>query len=423
MVFLIISLIIGLLAFGALMAAGETSITASAPGKLHKLKSDGNKRATTVLKIIKIKDRVISTLLIGNSLANTLCTTIATSLFIDILGDDIGAVVASIVMSFVIIVFSEVVPKAIAVAKPEKIALFTAPAIVLLLQLFKPLNILLAYVVKIFCFVFRINLKQEVSVEDEVRGVIEHHMHEGNVVKDDRDMLGGILDIRNMVTGDIMIHRSKVFAINIDTPNETLLKTALASNHTRIPIWEKAPDNIIGILHIKDLVRKIHGAKINIKEINVRSLLKAPIFVPDNALLTQQLQLFKEGQSHLACVVDEYGDLQGIITMEDVIEEVFGQIYDEHDYTHNKITKNSENEYIIDGSLSIRDVNRELGWNLPEAEATTIAGFVINEMKKIPNQGEFITMDNLKIVVKKKTQNRIKTLSVFVYPEQDEKSD
>ncbi len=423
MVFLIISLIIGLLAFGALMAAGETSITASAPGKLHKLKSDGNKRATTVLKIIKIKDRVISTLLIGNSLANTLCTTIATSLFIDILGDDIGTVVASIVMSFVIIIFSEVVPKAIAVAKPEKIALFTAPAIVLLLQLFKPLNILLAYVVKIFCFVFRINLKQEVSVEDEVRGVIEHHMHEGNVVKDDRDMLGGILDIRNMVTGDIMIHRSKVFAINIDTPNEKLLKTALASNHTRIPIWEKAPDNIIGILHIKDLVRKIHGAKINIKEINVRSLLKAPIFVPDNALLTQQLQLFKEGQSHLACVVDEYGDLQGIITMEDVIEEVFGQIYDEHDYTHNKITKNSENEYIIDGSLSIRDVNRELGWDLPEAETTTIAGFVINEMKKIPNQGEFITIDNLKIVVKKKTQNRIKTLSVFVYPEQDEKSD
>ena len=423
MVFLIISLIIGLLAFGALMAAGETSITASAPGKLHKLKSDGNKRANTVLKIIKIKDRVISTLLIGNSLSNTLCTTIATSLFIDVLGDDMGTVVASIVMSFVIIVFSEVVPKAIAVAKPEKIALFSAPAIVILLKLFKPLNILLAYVVRIFCFIFRINLKQEVSVEDEVRGVIEHHMYEGNVVKDDRDMLGGILDIRNMVTADIMIHRSKVFAISIDTPNEKLLKTALASNHTRIPIWEKTPDNIIGILHIKDLVRKIHGAKINVKDINVRSLLKTPIFVPDNALLTQQLQIFKEGQSHLACVVDEYGDLQGIITMEDVIEEVFGQIYDEHDYTHNKITKTSQNEYIIDGTVSVRDVNRELGWDLPETEATTIAGFVINEMKRIPNEGEFITIDNLKIVVKKKTQNRIKSLSVFIHSYTDENSD
>ncbi len=423
MVFLIIFLIVGLLAFGGIMSAGETSITASAPGKLHRLKSDGNKQAITVLRIIKIKDRVISTLLIGNSLSNTLCTTIATSLFIDVLGDDVGTIVASIVMSFVIIVFSEVIPKAIAVAKPEKIALLIAPAILILLKLFKPLNILLSYVVKAFCFLFGINLKQEVSVEDEVRGVIEHHMHEGNVIKDDRDMLGGILDIRNMVIADIMIHRSKIFAINIDTPNEKLLKATLASNHTRIPIWEKTPDNIIGILHIKDLVRKIHGTKIDEKDINVRSLLKPPIFVADNALVTHQLQLFKEGQSHLACVVDEYGDLQGIITMEDVMEEVFGQIYDEHDYAHNKIVKKSENEYMIDGSVSIRDVNRELNWDLPETEAITIAGFVINEMKRIPNQGEFIIIDNLKIVVKKKTQNKVKSLSVFVQINESENSD
>lgn len=415
MFFLIIFLVIGLLTFAALMAAGETSITASASGKLHKLKSDGNKKASIVLEIMKIKDRAISTLLIGNSLSNTLCTTIATSLFIDVLGDDLGTFTASIVMSFLIIIFSEVIPKAIAVAKPEKIALFTAPAIIILLKLFKPLNALLAYVVKAFCFIFRISLKQEVSVEDEVRGVIEHHMHEGNVVKDDIDMLDGILDIRNMVTADIMIHRSKVFTINIDMPNEKLLKIALTSNHTRIPIWEKTPDNIIGILHIKDLARKVYGTKINIRDINIRFLLKNPIFVPDNALVTQQLQFFKKGQSHLTCVVDEYGDLQGIITMEDIIEEVFGQIYDEHDCNHKKIRKKSENEYIIDGSASIRDVNRELGWNLPETEATTIGGFVIKIMKRIPNQGEFINIGNLKVVVKRKTQNRIKALTVFTY--------
>jgi Mg2+/Co2+ transporter CorB len=423
MFFFLIFLIIALLVFGALMAAGETSITACTPGKLHKIRSEGNKRAIIVLQIIKIKDKVISTLLIGNSLSNTLCTTIATSLFIDILGYELGTIISSIVMSFVIIVFSEVVPKAIAVAKPEKIALIVAPAIVILLKLFKPLNILLAYIVKCFCFIFRINLKHEVSAVDEVRGVIEHHMHEGNVIKDDRDMLGGILDIRNMVTADIMIHRSKIFAINIDTPIEKLLKTSLASNHTRIPIWEKTPDNIIGILHIKDLLRKIHGTSIEAKDINIASLLKTPIFVPDNALVIQQFQLFKDGQCHLACVVDEYGDLQGIITMEDVIEEVFGQIYDEHDHAHNKITKKSEDEYIIDGSVSIRDVNRELNWDLPETEATTIAGFVINEMKRIPNQGEFIIIDYLKIVVKKKTQNQIKSLNIFLQKNKDNYSD
>lgn len=419
----IISIVVCLLGIAGLISATETAITASAPGKLHKLKSEGNKRADVVLKVIKIKDKVISTLLIGNSIANTLSTTLATSLFIEFLGDDMGTIISSIVMSFLIIVFSEVIPKAIAVAKPENMALITTPTLLVFLKLFTPLNILLAHIVKIFCFIFRIDLNQKVSGEDEVRGVIEHHMHEGNVIKDDRDMLGGILDIRNMVISDIMIHRSKIFAINIATEIDKILKTALASNHTRIPIWENTPDNIIGILHIRDLIRKIHGIKADLKDISVRSLLKDPIFIPDNALVTHQLQVFREGQSHMACVVDEYGDLQGIITLEDILEEIVGQIYDEHDPTSSKIVKHAKDDYIIDGSVSIRDVNRELGWNLPETDATTIAGFLIHEMKRIPSQGEFIIVDDLKIIVKKKIQNRIKSLRVFVQPNQGENSD
>lgn len=423
MFILLIIVILGLLTFGAMMAGGETSITAATPGKLHKLKSDGNKRAGTVLKIIKAKDKVISTLLIGNSISNTLCTTLATSLFIEMLGDDTGTIVSSIVMSFVIIVFSEVVPKAIAVAKPEKIALLVAPTIVIFLMIFKPLNVLLAYIVKLFCRLFHIDLKPELSGEDEVRGVIEHHMHEGNVIKDDRDMLGAILDIRNMVIEDIMIHRKHIVAMDIDTPPEKLFKAALACNHTRIPIWEGSQDNIIGILHIRDLIRKVHAGKEPLKDVNMRLLLKPPIFVSNNALVTHQLKTFREGQSHLACVVDEYGDLQGIVTLEDILEEVVGPIYDEHDHSKNKIIKQAEGEYVIDGSVSIRDLNRELEWDLPETEATTIAGFMIHEMKRIPSQGEFIIVDDLKIVVKKKTQNQIRSLKVFVQKNQDEIGD
>ncbi len=423
MLLLVVFFVIIMLGVAAMISATETAITASSPGKLHKLKSEGSKRAAAVLDIIKIKPKVISTLLIGNSIANTLCTTIATSVFIEVFGDDIGTLVSSIVMSFLIIVFSEVIPKAIAVAKSENVALMATPTLKIFLKILEPLNILLSYIVKIFCFIFRINLKQDISGEDEVRGVIEHHMHEGNVFKDDRDMLGGILDIRSMVVADIMIHRSKIIAINIDSPNEEFFKIALNSNHTRIPVWKDTPDNIIGILHIRDLIHKVYEEKATITDVNIANLLTNPIFIADNALVTKQLNIFRQGKSHIACVVDEYGDLQGIITLEDILEEIVGQIYDEHDNNKVKIMKGADNQYIIDGSVSIRDLNRELNWTLPENDAITIAGFVINEMEKIPNEEEFIILDNLKIIVKKKTQNKIKTLKIICQSDNGEFSD
>ncbi|MDG1436871.1 MAG: HlyC/CorC family transporter [Rickettsiaceae bacterium] len=417
MLYIVVSVIIFLLGLAAFISATETAITAISPGLLQKLKSEGNGRAEKLLGLLKIKEKVISTLLIGNSLANTLCTIMATSLFIELLGDDIGTFISSMVMSFMIIVFSEVIPKAIAVSKAEKIALKATPILLFVLRILEPINILLSYIVKAFCFVFRINLNHKVSAADEVRGVIEHHLHEGNVFKDDRDMLGSILDLRDMVIADIMVHRSNIVAINIDTKADKIIKMVLASNHSRVLFWEENQDNIIGVLHVKDLLREAYHKKNIDKELNVRSLLSDPVFVPDNALVTQQLQVFQEGQSHLACVVDEYGDLQGIITLEDILEEIVGQIYDEHDSAKNKVIKKSDKEYIVDGTMSIRDLNRELSWTVPEADATTISGFVINKLGRIPNQGEFLFEKNLKIVVRKKGDNCIKTLQVLVQKE------
>ena len=413
MLFIVVSIIVCMLGAAALISATETAITATSPGLIQKLKSEGSKRAELLLSILKIKEKVISTLLIGNSLANTLCTTIATGLFIEFLGDDLGTLISSIVMSFVIIVFSEVIPKAIAVVKSEKIALAATPILLVFLKILEPVNILLAYIVKGFCFIFRIDLKHKRSAADEVRGVIEHHMHEGNVYKDDRDMLGGILDMRNMVIADIMVHRSNIIAINIDTKTEKIIDIVLSSPHTRIPFWENNHDNIIGILHIKDLLSKIYD-KNGDGDVDVRGLLSTPAFIPDNALVIHQLKMFREGQSHLACVVDEYGDLQGIITLEDILEEIVGQIYDEHDSGKNKVIKISEKEYVIDGTMPVRDLNRELNWTIPETDATTIAGFIISKMERIPNQGEYLIDKNLKIIVKKKFDNRIKTIQVIV---------
>lgn len=420
MLLIFVTAIIALLIIAGLISATETAITATSPGKIQQLISEGSKRAKKLKVMLKKKEKIISSLLIGNSIANTLCTTLATSIFIELFGDDLGTLLSSIVMSFVIIVFSEVVPKAIAVAKPEKWSLLAAPALTVFMKVLAPIIALLNYVVRFTFFMLRIDKHSDMSGADEVRGIIEHHHTEGNVVKDDRDMLGGILDIRNLIVGDIMIHRSKINSFNIDDDIEKIVKFVLESEHTRIPVWQGDPDNIIGILHVRDLLKKLQLKGGNISAVKVSNLLAEPWFVSEDALVTQQLQAFREGQSHLACVVDEYGELQGIITLEDILEEIVGQIYDEYDIGKNKIVKLSEQEYTIEGSVAIRDLNREFGWNLPEAEANTIAGFMINEMQRIPNKGEFLTYKNIKLVVKTKSAHRIKTVKIFVTREVSE---
>ena len=421
-IFLIIIIAIMMLG-SAFLAATETAITAASPGKIQKLKIGGIKGAVPALKVLKNKEKVIGTLLIGNSLINTICTTIATSIFIDYLGD-VGTIVASLVMAFVIIVFGEVVPKAIAVVKAEQLALLTSPAIILALKILEPVNYFFGIIIKLFCFIFRINLQQDISGTEEVRGVIEHYHQEGNVYKSDRDMLGGILDIRQMIVSEIMVHRSNVVAINIDLPKEVMVKRALlSSHHTRIPLWKDNQDNIIGILHIKDLLRALYENNNNVTKIKFEDLVGQPWFIPDNALVTHQLHAFRERKSHFACVVDEYGDLQGIITLEDILEEIVGPINDEHDYPTNTIVKQSEIEFIIDGSTTIRDINRELNWNLPDDDANTIAGLIIHKLERIPNQGESVEIFNLSISINKKVGNRIGSVHVIVLPNTEVSSD
>jgi Mg2+/Co2+ transporter CorB len=404
--------IILLLAFSSFLAAAETAITASSPGKIQKLKAKGNLRADLVLMILKTKEQVISTLLIGNSLINTICTTMATGIFIEWLGDNLGTIVSSAVMAIVIIVFAEVVPKAIAVAKAEEIAIFASPIIRVFLRILRPLNYVLDLIIKIFCYIFKINLKSTISGTDEVRGVIEHHHQEGNVYKVDRDMLGGVLDIRDMVVSEIMVHRSSMVSIDIDLPNEEIISYALSSAYTRIPVWKNNQENVIGVLHIKDLLRKLYDSGNDLKNFNIKDSITEPWFIPDHALVIQQLNAFRDKKNHLAIVVDEYGGLQGIITLEDILEEIVGQIYDEHDSFIHDIRQKSETEFIIDGATTIRDLNRELNWNLPDDNANTIAGFIIFEMKKIPNQGEVLKLDNMHISIIKKMKNRIKTVRI-----------
>ncbi len=407
--------IIILIVLSAFISAMETAITATSPGKIHVYKSKYAKNSQKILKILKIKNEVISTLLIGNNISNILCTSLATRVFIDLLGDSRGTLTSSILMSTIIIIFAEVIPKAIAVINPEKIVLVTADMLKLFLKLLSPLTILVSYIVRSIFFIFRINNIQPVSSgADEVRGMIEHHIQEGNVYRDDGDMLGGVLNIRDMTVSDIMTHRSNVLDININYPIDNIMKIILTSNYTRIPVWLDNKDNVVGVLHIRDLLHKIYANNYYVNNIKLLELLTPPVFVPDNVLLIQQLKNFRVGKSHMAFVVDEYGDLQGIITIEDILEEIVGQIYDEYDNGKEDIIKKSDIEYIIDGSMPIRDLNRELRWHLPETEAITLSGLMITLMNRIPNYGDFIIVGNLKLIVNKKLSNRVKLVQVII---------
>lgn len=411
MIIFITLVVIFMLALSALLSATETSITASSYGTIHKFKTAGYKNADLVLDILKVKEQVISTMLIINTIMNIIATTIATSLFIVLTNDkQLGPFISSIVMSFFIIIFAEVIPKAIAVAKAERILLLTAPIILVFLKIFNPINSLLNIILRWFCIIFRINLSKEVSGTEEVRGIIAHQHYEGNVYKSDRDMLEGILDIRNMEVSEIMIHRSQMIAINADLPNETILKYALSSPNTRIPLWKNQEDNIIGILHIKDLLKTLYINNNEIAKLDIKSVLTKPWFIPEQISVSDQLKAFRENRNHFACVIDEYGDLQGIITLEDILEEIVGQIHDEHDKVYEAIIKNSDTEFIIDGTTTIRDINKELNWQLPDDDATTISGLIINNISRIPNQGEMINIFDLKITIMKKIANRIKTV-------------
>lgn len=401
-----------LLVILAFLSAAETAVTAASPGRMLKLKSQGNKRALLALGLLKIKEKIISSFLIANSVLNTVCTTVAAAVLISLYGDEYGMIISSVVMSVLMIVFTEVLPKSIAIAKSEHIVLRFSRMIQVLLWMMRPINKALDLALRGFCALFKINLHQEVTGADEVRGLIEHHHQEGNVFKADRDMLGSIFDIRDMRVDEIMIHRSDIQTINIDSTINEIIDQAIKTPHTRIPLWQNNKDNIVGVLHIKNLLKQLYKNHFDLTKLKIADFVSKPWFVPENTLVSHQLHDFREKRSHFAVVVDEYGDLQGIVTLEDILEEIVGQIDDEHDSVSKKIVAKGENKFVIDGSMTIRDVNRELGWDLPDEHASTIAGLVMHELQRLPEEGETFAMFNLSVVVGKKHANRIKTIIV-----------
>jgi Mg2+/Co2+ transporter CorB len=402
------------LLLSAFFAASETALTASSRASMHRLAKHGNRSAVLVNRLRNARERLIGALLFGNNAVNIAASSIATGIMLDWWGD-VGVVYATVIMTGIVVVFAEVLPKTAAFNAPDRIALLVARPVDWTVRIFAPMLVAVEALVRGLLRLIGMKVGADQSMmspHEELRGTVDLLHHEGSVEKHDRDMFGGLLDLRDLVVSDVMIHRTEMITICADDPAEEVINEVLQSPVTRIPLWSGKPENIIGILHAKDLLRAIKAASDDLSKIDVKAITRPPWFVPDIRPLSEQLKAFRRRKTHFALVVDEYGEVMGLVTLEDILEEIVGDISDEHDIVVPGVRPQPDGSVNVDGGVPIRDLNRVMEWNLPDEEATTIAGLVIHEARSIPEPAQTFTFHGFRFRVLRRDRNRIASLRI-----------
>jgi len=417
-IMVIIVAIVVLIALSAFFNLGETSLTAASRARMHALEQDGNARAALVNKLLRSPEKMIGTILIGNTLVDVLASALASGLAVVLIGE-VGVVYATIVVTFLIVVFAAVLPKTYALAYSDRVALFVAPLMRTVIVVLNPITVAIEFIVRQLLKLTPGKADDEANIlaaHEEIRGTIELQKKEGAVARLDADMLGGVLDLRDLQVADIMVHRTKMETIDADEPPQKIVEDLLRTQYTRVPIWKDEPENIVGVLHTKDLFSALGRAGWDVSKLDIMSFAVEPWFVPDTTPLKAQLNQFLKRKAQMALVVDEYGEVQGLITLEDILEEIVGQIADEHDTHEAAIRPQPDGTVNVDGTVAIRDLNRQMNWTLPDEEATTIAGLVIHEAQTIPEPGQVFTFYGYRFEILRKTRNKIAALRISPTP-------
>ena len=415
---ILIGSIFGLIILSAFFSGSETSLTSASKPRMHNLARTGKKNAKIFEELFKNKEMLICTILFANNLVNILASAIATKILIELTNNE-GILYATIIMTLMILIFGELIPKTLALSKADQFALKIAPFMKVLVYILYPLTVTLNFVATSILKIFGVNYfnfkKEEVSEkrEEELRGAIDLHGEDSS--KDEKNMLKSILDLDDITVGSIMIPRKDIFSLPSNIKYNELITKLNNSPHSRIPIWEKNPENIIGIFHIRKLIEiKVDEPK----TFNIKSLCQKPWFIPESTRLDNQLLEFKRRKEHFSIVVDEYGEFLGIVTLEDIIEEIVGEIDDEHDVL--KISKGSEDiksisgkTYLVKGNVTIRELNKELNINIPVSNASTVAGLVLYESRTIPKKGQVFSFFDLKFEILSKKNNQITLVKII----------
>ena len=411
-----------LLVLSAFFSGSETALTAASRGKLRSQADKGSRGAERALSITEDSERLIGSVLLGNNLVNILATSLATSVLTRAFGDS-GVALATLIMTLLVLIFAEVMPKTYAISNSEKAAAFVAAPISLVVRIFAPIVSAVRFLVRGVLGIFGVQIDPDshiLAVREEIAGALQLGHSEGVVEKEDRDRILGALDLSDRFVEEIMLHRSGIEMIDVaDTPR-TILEQCLQSSHTRLPVFEGEPENIIGVIHAKDLLRAMYaiigspeGDQRVLDDFDVRKVAMPPYFVPETTTLDDQMRQFLRQRSHFALVVDEYGALQGLITLEDILEEIVGEITDEFDPEGDEhVQMGDDGHYHVEGSTTIRDLNRATDWNLPDEEANTIAGLVIHEAQMIPTVGQVFSFHGFRFEITAREGNRITTLRI-----------
>ncbi|MEQ9608896.1 MAG: HlyC/CorC family transporter [Kiloniellaceae bacterium] len=406
--------ILALLVFSAFFSGSETALTAASRPRLHNLAQSGNPRATTVNHLWHEKEHLIGALLLGNNLVNILASALATSALIAVFGDT-GVVYATLGMTVLVLVFAEVLPKTYALQNADRTALAVAPALRIIVAVLKPFSLVIQMVVRAALSLFGVEVRHALTAEaseEQLRGAIDLHQGEGEEERHEREMLRSILDLGDVWVEEIMIHRKDVVAIDVDQPPAKIVEEVLASPFTRMPLWREDPDNVVGVLHAKALLRAVQAAGADLDKLDVKAIAAPPWFIPDTTDLLSQLQAFRRRHEHFAIVVDEYGEMLGIVTLEDILEEIVGDISDEHDEDIEGVQLQRDGSVIVEGKVTLRDLNRRFEWRLPDEEASTLAGLILHETRCIPDVGQVFTFHGFTFEILGRKRNQITSVRI-----------
>ena len=397
-----------LLVLSAFFSGSETALTAASRPLMHQLEQDGDRNAALVNRLRNDQESLIGAILLGNNLVNILASALATGILISLFGQA-GIAYATIGMTLLVLIFAEILPKTFALRTADRTAPTIAPLLNVVVALLSPFTKTIAVLVQGTLSLIGLHShKADVSfTEAELLGAIALHDGKKTAVKHERAMLRSVLDLDDVQVSEIMTHRNDVVALDADQPVKALFQEVVDSPYTRIPIWRENPDEIIGVVHAKTLLRNLWAQDGEASSVDIMTEISDPWFIPEQTLLLDQLEAFRERREHFALVVDEYGSFLGVVTLEDILEEIVGEIDDELDVAAAEIDHAADGSFIVEGKATIRDLNREHEWRLPDEEAATLAGLVLHEARRIPDVGQSFIFHGFRFDILERQRHQI----------------